>query len=136
MKLYVVDDSVPLRERLVSTAAEIGNIEIVGQSGEANEAIEQILRLRPHVVILDIRVIGGSGIYLLETIKREAPATIAIMFTNFCIAQYRDRCEKIGANYFFAKSTDFEKLVEVLTGLARHDKLKPTGNSQTFPHTR
>jgi len=119
MNLYIVDDSGPLRERLVSAAGEIEGIDVVGQTGLAPEATDQILWLQPNIVILDLRIGDDSGICVLQIVKRAAPATIVILFTNLCDLHYRDRCARVGANYFFDKSTDFERLIQVLGQLAR-----------------
>ena len=100
MRLFIVDDSEILRERLVEILSEIESVEIVGQEGDTFKAVEAIERLKPDLVILDIRMPGGNG--------------IVIMFTNFPYLQYRKRCFDSGADYFFYKSTEFEKLVDVV----------------------
>lgn len=120
MKLFIVDDSESLRERLAQAVAEIRGITLVGQAGDAVAAIEGIRRRSPQVVLLDIRLPGGSsGIEVLDTIKRELPATKVLMFTAHSTPQYRERCLSAGADHFFDKHTDFAKLVEALASLAR-----------------
>jgi DNA-binding NarL/FixJ family response regulator len=61
---------------------------------------------------------GGSGIQVLETIRKEKPAPLIIMLTNFTHEPYRQRCFKLGADYFFDKSSEFEKVKEILENLA------------------
>jgi len=51
---------------------------------------------------------------VLETIKREQPALKVIMLTNFAQEQYRQRCLQLGADHFFDKTTEFEKVLKVL----------------------
>ena len=62
LKVFITDDSVLVRERLVGLISELEAVELVGQAESAPEAIEAIPRLRPNVVILDIRLPGGNGI--------------------------------------------------------------------------
>src|ERR1043165_7846907 len=119
MNVFIVDDSEPLRERLALAAAEIEGVTLVGLAGDARDAIESIRRLRPHVVLLDIRLSGGSGIYVLETIKHELPATSVLMFTAYATPQYRDRCLSAGADHFVDKNTGFARLIQILPRLAR-----------------
>ena len=58
----------------------------------------------------------GSGLSVLEYIKANYPATIIIVLTNYGHAEYRSKCEVLGAHYFFDKTRDiyaFEKLLLV-----------------------
>jgi len=112
--VFIVDDSPVVRDRLVTMISELPNVEVVGQADIAFEAINSIRQLRPSVVVLDISMPGGSGMYVLETIKKEHPGPLVIMLTNFAHEQYRQKCLQLGADYFFDKSTEFERVTEVL----------------------
>jgi DNA-binding response OmpR family regulator len=70
-------------------------------------------------VILDIRMPGGSGMDVLQAIKREKQAPMVIMLTNYPYPQYRKKCLGLGADYFFDKSTEFEKVTELFKQLRR-----------------
>lgn len=112
--VFIVDDSPVVRERLAHLISDLPDTEIIGQSDIAFEAINSIRRTKPSVVVLDISMPGGSGIYVLDSIKRERPAPTVIMLTNFAHDQYRQKCLQMGADYFFDKSTEFEKVIDVL----------------------
>jgi len=115
MKVFIVDDSSVVRERLVAMLSEHPEIEIVGQAEDAFSALEAISHLKPDVVILDIYMPGSAtGMYVLERIGRERHAPTIIMLTNYSYEQYRKRCLAAGAAFFFDKSTEFEKVPEVL----------------------
>lgn len=124
MRIFIADDSEVLRERLCEILSEIRGIKIVGQKGDATEAIEAVDRLKPEIVILDIQMPGGNGIYALEVIKKGSKPPIVIMFTNFPYLQYRKKCMDAGADFFFYKSTEFNKLIEVIKKLALMEDLK------------
>lgn|SRR5688572_29252214 len=113
-KVFVADDSPAVRERLISLLTELPNVEIVGQTGGALDAIDSIRRLKPTAVVLDISMPDGGGISVLETIKKEEGAPMVIMLTNFSHEPYRRRCLQLGADYFFDKSNEFEKVIQVL----------------------
>jgi len=117
MRLFIADDSEILRSRLVEMLSEFKEIEIVGQTGYAQEAVESIKKLIPDVVILDIKLPDGNGINVLEAVKKANISSKIIIFTNYPYFQYRKRCIDAGAEFFFYKATEFEKLVEVLNQL-------------------
>lgn len=119
MRLFIADDSKILRERLVEILSEIEDVEIIGQEGNTAKVIEAVERLKPDLVILDIRMPGGNGIMVLEKLKKLENPPIVIMFTNYPYLQYRKRCFDSGADYFFYKATEFEKLVEVIKESAK-----------------
>ena len=113
-KVFIVDDSPVVRERLATLLSDLPSVEIVGQAEIAFEAISATRRLKPDVMLLDISMPGGSGIHVLEMVKKERPAPLVIMLTNFAHEQYRQKCLQLGADYFFDKSTEFEKVLSVL----------------------
>jgi len=117
MRLFIADDSEILRSRLVEMLSEFKDIEIVGQAEYAQEAVESIRELIPDVVILDLRLPDGNGINVLKKIKKGNSSIKVIIFTNYPYFQYRKRCMEAGAEFFFYKATEFEKLVEVLKQL-------------------
>jgi DNA-binding NarL/FixJ family response regulator len=124
-KVFVADDSPIVRERLISLLTELPNVEVVGETGVALDAIDSIRRLKPTAVVLDISMPGGGGMSVLETIKKEDQAPMVIMLTNFANEPYRRRCLQLGADYFFDKSSEFEKVIQVLRR-ARRARRTPT----------
>jgi DNA-binding NarL/FixJ family response regulator len=115
LSVYIVDDSQMMRERLTESVADIAGVEIGGQSGDPLEALDSIRKSHPDVVILDIRLPGRSGIDVLKDIKKESPAPIVIMITNYPYRQYRQGCMAAGADYFFSKINEFEMIRETLS---------------------
>lgn len=121
IRVFIADDSAPVRERLISLLSDMGNIEIVGTAQDAAEAITAILQLRPDVVILDIRMPAGSGIGVLRSLQKERQKPKFIMLTNYPFLQYRKTCLDAGASYFFDKSSEFDQIpfaLEQLTASA------------------
>lgn len=117
LRVFIADDSSLVRERLATLISGLGDVELVGQAGEAREALEAIQHLRPDVVILDIRMPGGNGIRVLESIRESSLAPVVIMLTAFPYPQYRRKCLAAGAEYFFDKATEFDQITKVLQRL-------------------
>ena len=110
IKAFIADDSLVVRERLVTMLDELAGIEIVGQAETVAEAISTIGKLQPNVVILDIRMPDGSGIDVLQTIKQDEPAPVVIVLTNYPYPAYRQKCLQAGADFFLDKSTEFDQI--------------------------
>lgn len=117
MKVFIVDDSALVRERIITMISEHPGIEITGQAENALEGIDSIRKLKPDVVILDIRMPGGNGIEVLKNIKKNSSGPTIIILTNYPYPQYRKKCMEAGADFFFDKSTEFNKIIEVIKKL-------------------
>ena len=119
MKVFVADNSAVVRERLVEMLSELPGIESVGQAQGGFEATNAIMKLKPDVVILDIRMPGGNGIDVLRNVKKGRSSPVVIMLTSYPYPQYRKKCLAEGADYFFEKSSEFDRITEVLEQLTQ-----------------
>ena len=97
--------------------SELVGIEIVGHAQYPLEAFHAICLVKPDVVILDIHLIGGSGIDVLQKIKRLDPAPIVIILTNSPTPPYRRKCMMAGADYFLDKSSEFANVKAIIQSL-------------------
>lgn len=123
MKVFLVDDSPEIRQRLSEMLDGLEGIEIIGQADKASTAINFIHAVKPDVVLLDIQLVGHeTGIDVLEQVEREKPPPKVIMLTNYPYPQYRQRCLQAGADFFFDKSIEFEKVIPALRELATLEK--------------
>jgi two-component system, NarL family, response regulator DevR len=109
-RIYVVDDSALIRDRLIEMLSDIPDVQVVGQSADPREAAANIRATSPDVVILDIQMQGKNGIELLKEIKQEAPGIRVIVLTSYVYPQYRRQCKDLGAEHFLSKLTEVEKL--------------------------
>ena len=117
--VFVADDSIVLRERLLEMLREIPGVEVLGCAEDGLHAIDCIRKLKPNAVVLDIQMPRGTGLDVLKNVKCTGGGPTMIVFTNFPYPQYRKRALEYGAEFFFDKTTEFEKLRELfgqLTG--------------------
>ena len=84
------------------------------QAQSASEALLALQHLEPEVAILDVHMRDESGIDVLAHIKRVSPQITVIMLTNCPLPPFKKRCLEAGADYFFDKSTEIEKVIAVL----------------------
>ena len=114
LTLFLVEDSAPVRERIEATLATIVGVVILGHAAGAEDAIRCILELRPHVVLLDLRLAQGSGFDVLRGVLPKAPEIEFYMLSNFATPAYRRTAEQLGARGFFDKSQEFPRLLGLL----------------------
>lgn len=115
MDVFISDDSPVVRVRLANMIEDIQGINLIGEANNVQDSIRRIEELKPDAVILDIRMPGGSGLDVLKKIKENQNdhTPIIIVLTNYPYPQYRKKCLEAGADYFFDKSNEFHKVVEV-----------------------
>ena len=117
IKVFIADDSLIVREHLVTMFDELAGIEIVGQAENVAESISAIEELKPDVIILDIRMPGGSGIDVLQHVKQDKVTPLVIILTNYPYPGYRQKCLQAGADFFLDKSTEFDQIPKLFEQL-------------------
>ena len=116
MKVFVVEDSAAVRERLVEMICEVENMEVVGEAATYDKAVAGIMSARPDVAILDIKLEddSGSGIDVLNQVRKAIPEMRAIVLSNYVSPQHLKASSDAGAEFFLDKSSDFERIPEIL----------------------
>ena len=116
MKIFVVEDSAAVRERLIEMINEVEDAEVVGEAETCDTAVAGIINSRPDVAILDIRLADdtGSGIDVLNRVRRQLPGMKAIVLSNYTSPQHIKAGADAGADYVLDKSEEFERIVEIL----------------------
>ena len=81
--------------------------------GEA-EALAEVERSSPDVIVLDLRLKEGSGFNVLRRVSTRNPKPFTVVLTNYALPQYRDFALLSGADYFLDKSTSLDALPTLL----------------------
>jgi DNA-binding NarL/FixJ family response regulator len=115
-KVFLVDDSPMVRGRIAQLLAGLPQLSLVGQAGDVQEAISGILAARPDLVLLDLSLEHGSGFDVLKAVHAIEPGIRFFMLSNFASEPYRRHAERLGAQDFFDKATEFERLSATLKG--------------------
>ncbi|ABD82988.1 LytR/AlgR family response regulator transcription factor [Saccharophagus degradans] len=88
MKAYVVEDSRLARKELTDLLAEHTELNLVGDSGRADEAIEQINKLRPQLVFMDINMPGKDGFQVLEALDYSPRIIFVTAYADYAIKSF------------------------------------------------
>lgn len=118
LKLLLVDDSEEILDELDHILKIIPGIKIVGKATDEVGFMQLFHQHQPDVVCLDIRLQKGSGLDILQKIKKENSSTTVFMVTNYPFNSYRKRCLELGAEFFFDKSCDISLLAQIMGELA------------------
>jgi DNA-binding NarL/FixJ family response regulator len=114
MQVFLVEDSVMVRERLEALLAQVPGTTIAGHAAGAASAVREILEKRPDLVVLDVQLAEGSGFDVLRELHARAPQLPVVMLTNYSSDPYRQIAERFGARGFFDKTREFERVRDVV----------------------
>jgi len=114
LKVYLVEDSPVLRERLEAMLATIAGARTVGYASGAEDAVRGIGEQRPDVVVLDLKLAQGSGFDVLRGLKGLSPPVDVYVLSNFATEPYRRIAAQLGARGVFDKSHEFNELRQAL----------------------
>ena len=106
IKVYLVDDQNILRAAFKSLLAQTDRIQVVGDSGDAREAIDRIALLLPDVVLLDISMPGLSGLDAIRPIRDAHPRVRILMLTHHEGESFVDQAMRAGADGYLSKDSD------------------------------
>jgi two-component system response regulator AlgR len=117
LRVLIVDDESPARERLRSLLTEIADVEVAGEAATAREALERVHELVPDVVLLDVRMPGMDGLQAARhlNVLEEPPA---IIFTT-AFEQYAVDAFETHAVGYLLKPVRQEQLAAALTRAGR-----------------
>src|SRR5262245_26220143 len=117
LRVLIVDDEPPARERLRSLLEEIGNVDIAGEAGNGEQALKLTVDLTPDVVLLDVRMPGMDGIEAARQMNSlvEPPAVIfATAYDEYAVNAFD--AQAVG---YLLKPIRKEKLAAALTQAGR-----------------
>ncbi len=109
--VVLVDDEPMVREHLGVILGAAEGLRVVGEAGDGAEAVEAVLRHRPRVVLMDLRMPGVDGIAATERIAALPDPPVVVALTTFADDSHVARALEAGAAGFLVKSTPMEELV-------------------------
>jgi len=116
--VFIVDDSPLIRTRLAEMVTAMSGMRLVGEAATASEAIAGIKRTQPDSVLLDLNLMGRTGLDVLRAIRPHSPAIVFVVLTNHSEPQYRQACMEAGAAYFLDKTSELGCVSAVLAEIA------------------
>lgn len=123
LRVFVVEDSPLVRERLVESLTVPGAIEVIGQAEGEAEAIAALRATSWDALILDLELRQGSGFGVLKAIVPRRPqGAKVIVLTNHAVMPVREASLSLGADFVFDKMHDARQVREVLAAMASRQR--------------
>jgi DNA-binding NarL/FixJ family response regulator len=122
ISLVIADDHPMVRAGLRSMLSD-SRIRIVGEASNGREALEMVLKFKPKVILMDIRMPDVDGIQALEAIKAEKLDTRVVMVTTYRSTAYLLRSLSAGAAGFVLKDISREELLAAVYSVAQGTSL-------------
>lgn len=114
ISIAIVDDHKLIREMWRKLFAADNNIEVVGESGQFDQAIEMIQIKRPDVVLLDINLSHASGLDAVPLIRKYSPGTRIIAVSMHSQPAYAKKMLTLGAKGYVTKNSSHEEMFEAV----------------------
>jgi len=117
--LLVVDDHTLFRRGLIALLAQDAGLQVIGEAGDAAEALRLAPQLQPQVILLDNHLPGVMGVDAIRGLREVAPASRVLMLTVSEDAQDLAAALRNGAQGYLLKTIDGDLLAEAIRRAAR-----------------
>jgi len=129
IRVAIADDQQLIRGGFRSLLEAEPDIEIVGEAGSGAEAVALVTATRPDVVLMDIRMPDGDGLWATEQIvqRSDLNGTHIVIVTTFELDEYVGRAIRAGASGFLVKDTEPVELIRAVRVVAGGEALLSPG---------
>lgn len=122
VRVLLVDDHAIWRGG-VRSMLEDTEFLVVGEASSGREALEAAREARPHLILLDIRMVGGDGLDALQALKQEHPLTAIVMLTTYDNPTYMARAVAGGAAGYLLKGMEQDEVLSALRAVSNGEML-------------
>jgi two-component system response regulator DevR len=137
LRILLVDDHEVVRVGVRALIDRQPDMEVVGEAGTVREAVSQAEQLAPDVVVLDVRLPGGSGLEACREIKEQRPETRVIILTSFPDDHVLFDAIAAGADGYVLKQIGSDDLIRALERVGRGESLlDPSLTERVFSKMR
>ena len=123
LRLMLVDDHEVVRSGLKAMLEAAGDVRVVAEAGTVRDAIVQAERMKPDVIVMDVRLADGSGIEATREIRAQSPQTKVLMLTSFADDEALFASIMAGASGYVLKQIRGDDLVRAIRSVGRGNSL-------------
>jgi len=123
IKLIIADDHLIIRQGLRLILETEPDFELIGEASDGNKALSLCKKLKPDVVLMDLRMPNMDGLTAIEKLRTEQPAVAVVILTTFNEDELMLRGLQAGARGYLLKDTDRSTLFDTIRAAARGETL-------------
>ncbi|NJC95450.1 MAG: DNA-binding response regulator [Anaerolineales bacterium] len=123
IKLLIADDHLIIRQGLRLILETETDFELVGEASDGNEALSLCKKLKPDVVLMDLRMPNMDGLTAIEKLRAEQPDVAVVILTTFNEDELMFRGLQAGARGYLLKDTDRSTLFDTIRAAVRGETL-------------
>ncbi len=116
-RILIVDDAAIIRRSLQHIVEKAGH-EVVGMTGDGQEAVKLYKELKPDLTTMDVWLGEEDGIKILESIRREDPDARVIMVSSSGWEEKKEEAKRLGADGFIEKPFDAKIITDKIEKIA------------------
>jgi DNA-binding NarL/FixJ family response regulator len=132
LRVLVVDDHTLIRQGIVGLLDSQPDVEVVGQAGNAADALAAAVELEPDVVLMDISMPGTTGLDATRRIRASCPAVRVLILTIHDREDYLYEALRAGASGYVLKGADIGELIQAVRSAARGEMYLYPGATKTL----
>jgi two-component system response regulator NreC len=121
IKILMVDDHAIMRDGIRALLDLQEDMEIIGEAADGNEAVEQALKLKPEVIIMDLAIPGLDGLEATRRILKKMPQTKILVLTQHDNKEYIVAAIKAGVAGYVPKRALGKELVSAIYAICKGD---------------
>jgi DNA-binding NarL/FixJ family response regulator len=121
INLFLADDHTLVRQGITALLTKTPDICVIGECGDGLKVVEEVLALKPDVVVLDLQMPGLNGTEICRQLTKKAKGTAVLVLTMFAEEEFIVRALENGASGYLLKEAAADQLTEAIRTVARGD---------------
>lgn len=120
ISVVLCDDVPQLRTLLRYAFEELDDLRVVGEAGDGRAGVDEIARLQPDAVILDLSMPGLDGLEAIPRIQAASPDTAIIVFSGYTADRMAEEAVALGADCYLEKGEDIDTVASAVRAAVVH----------------
>jgi DNA-binding NarL/FixJ family response regulator len=117
-RVYIIDEHEPVRQALADRLTGAAQIRVLGHSGNPDEAVAEIRRTQPEVVLLEVKRSDGLGLEVLRQVAEMPNPPKVLVLTSYPSEWEAEAATRAGAHSYLLKDIDTEELIRKIAEFA------------------
>ncbi|WP_326540434.1 response regulator [Pseudorhodoferax sp.] len=119
-RVFLVEDNPLIRQTMTEMLEELSDSTVVAWADGEDEAVAGMQKVEWDVALIDLFLVQGSGLGVARAFAQRSTAQRVFIVSNYATTDIRERCSHLSIDGIFDKSTELDRLLDVLQATPRH----------------